>query len=183
MSMQARMWLSNQTKDKDKMGNRCWVYVTSAAGLFCLSSFMVDRRCPSTAPKFTNYRWNYREHQFFVVKITSSQQRKQLAGLGSGLCACAHQFWPGAVAVPDCLWTTGDKRINFQNRKCIGLWAKQVSKGIYLWDREMQWQVHQMTAAPSPGVATWAEWNLPVRAATGRTATSPRNSRGTVTQG
>lgn len=24
MSMQARMWLGNQMKDKDKKGNRCW---------------------------------------------------------------------------------------------------------------------------------------------------------------
>lgn len=112
MSMQARMWPSNQMKDKDKMGNRCsgigggeggadWRQGEKCflqTGLFCLSSFMVGRRCPSTAPKFTNYRWNYREHLLFMVKITKSQQRKRLVGLGCGVCACAHQFWPVAVS-------------------------------------------------------------------------------------
>lgn len=143
-------------------------------GLFCLSSFMVDRRCPSTAPKITSNRWNYREHLFFTVKITNSQKRKQLVGLGSGLCACAHQLWPGAVSS---LWLLVDhkgQKDQFLEQEIYWLWAKQVSKGIHLWSREMQWQIHQMTAA---------EWNLPVRVATGRAATAHRNAGGTVTQG
>lgn len=58
--------------------------------------------------------------------------------------------------VPNYLWTMSGRGINSYSRERIGLWAGQILPNVFTCEVEMQWH----TAAPSPGMAAWAEWNL-----------------------